>query len=449
MMKKKSDSLEPIVNLAKRRGFVYQSAELYGGLGGFYDYGPLGVLLKRNIEAAWWKAFVQERPDVYGIESTTVTHADVLKASGHIENFTDPLIECKVCHERLRADKPDEIAAHPHQGKFTEPRLFHAMFKTFVGAVENDASIAYLRPETAQGMFTNFLNVADTMRVKAPFGLAQIGKAYRNEITYRNFLFRQREFTIAELEYFVKPGDDERAFEEWLTFMDQALVDVFGLSKDRLKHYEVPKDELAHYSKRTVDLHYHFPWGWDELWGIANRRDFDLTQHEQATGKQFTLRDPETNTAFRPYVIEPTGGTDRLFLAILCNAYTAVEGGRSTTTESIKEEEVVLKLPPTLAPYKAAILPLSKKPELQTIAQQLAADLRKHWMIDYDEAGSIGKRYRRQDEIGTPYCITIDFDTIEGTKRPKGTVTVRDRDTMTQENVAIADVVGWLQNKLA
>lgn len=447
-MKTNQVSMENIVNLCKRRGFVFPSAEIYGGLGGFFDYGPLGVLLKWNVESEWWRTFVQERSDMFAIDSTIVTHADALKASGHVDNFTDPLVECKACHERFRADKPEEIAQHPHQGKFTEPRLFHSMFKTFAGVVEDDASVAYLRPETAQGMFTNFLNVLDTMRVRVPFGLAQIGRSFRNEITYRNFLFRMREFTIAEIEYFVKPGDDEHAFDEWLVLMEKVLVDTFGLSKTNLKRHEHKKETLAHYSKRTVDIDFKYPWGFDELWGLANRRDFDLEQHEKATGKKFEYRDPISGETFRPYVVEPTGGIDRLLFAVLCDAYTVVKGGRSTTTESIKEEEVVLKLHPKLAPYKAAILPLSKKPELQKVAQEIAATLRKRWMIDYDETGSIGKRYRREDEIGTPWCITVDFDTIEGTRRPKGTVTVRDRDTMEQEDVAIGDLTGWLEKKL-
>lgn len=444
-----SPSMEQIVNLAKRRGFVFSSAELYGGLGGFYDYGPLGALLKRNIETAWWKSFVQGRGDILGVESTIVTHPDILKASGHIENFTDPLVECKVCHERFRADHAEELKAHKHQGQFTEPRAFHTMFQTHVGAVEDDAATAYLRPENAQGMFTNFLNILDTSRIRVPFGLAQVGRCFRNEITYRNFLFRLREFTIAEVEYFVKPGDDEKAFEDWLEFMEEVLISTFGLAKKNLRQYEHPKDTLAHYSKRTVDIQYHYPWGWDELWGLANRRDYDLAQHEKASHKKFEYRDPETNETFRPYVIEPTGGIDRLFLAILCESYDVIKGGRSTTTEAIKEEEVVLKLPYQLAPFSVAVLPLSKKPELQKVAHAIEAALRKTWMVSYDETGSIGKRYRRQDEIGTPFCITVDFDTLEGAKRPKGTVTVRDRDTMKQEDVAIDEVPKYLIARLS
>ncbi len=449
MPKPEQTLMEQIVNLCKRRGFVFPSAEIYSGLGGFYDYGPLGVLLKKNIEQLWWKTFVQERDDIMGIESTIVTKFDVLKASGHLENFTDPLVECKVCHERFRADHEEDIKAHRHQGKFTESRPFHTMFKTFVGVVEEDAATAFLRPENAQGMFTNFQNIVDTMRPKLPFGLAQIGRSFRNEITYRNFLFRQREFTIAELEYFVKPGDDEQVFEEWLNFMEKVLVERFGLSSSKLRRHEHPKDKLSHYSKRTVDFHYEYPWGWDELWGLANRRDYDLEQHEKATGKKMTYRDQETNESFRPYVIEPTGGIDRLLLAILCESYQSVSGGRSTTTESIKEEELVLKLPMQLAPYTIAVLPLSKKPELQKIAHDIASTLRNIWSVDYDEAASIGKRYRRQDEIGTPFCLTVDFDTVEGTKRPAGTVTVRNRDTMAQDNVAITELVEYFRTKLA
>lgn len=441
-------TMDQIVNLAKRRGFVWPSAELYGGLGGFYDYGPLGAQLKRNIESAWWRTFVQERGDVLGLESTIVTHADILKASGHVENFTDPLVECKVCHERFRADHADDLKNHKHQGSFTEPRAFHAMFQTQVGVVADDAGTAYLRPENAQGMFTNFLNVLDTMRIRLPFGLAQIGRSFRNEITYRNWLFRQREFTIAEVEYFVKPGEDEAAFEAWLEFMEETLSSTFGLAAKHLRRYEHPQDTLAHYSKRTVDLQYHFPWGWDELWGLANRRDFDLVQHEKASGKKFEYRDPDTNESFRPFVIEPTGGIDRLLLAMLCESYEVVKGGRSTTIEAKKDEEVVLKLPYRFAPFTVAILPLSKKPELQKVGHEIELSLRKEWLVAYDETGSIGKRYRRQDEIGTPFCVTVDFDTLEGTKRPKGTVTVRDRDTMQQEDVAIEELPAYFRTKM-
>lgn len=437
------DRMETIVTLAKRRGFVFSSSEIYGGLGGFYDYGPLGVALKRNIQNLWWKVFVEERDDVVGMESSVIMNPKVWEASGHLASFTDPLVECKVCHMRFRADLKDDIAAHEHRS-FTEPRPFHIMFKTFVGPVEDNASVAYLRPETAQGMFTNFQNVLVATRARVPFGIAQIGRSFRNEITYRNFIFRMREFDIAELEYFVKPGDDDKAFDDWLSFMESALVQRFGLNKKNLRRHEHPKDTLAHYSKRTVDIQYQFPWGWDELWGLANRTDFDLAQHEKASGKSLTYRDPVSGETFRPYVIEPTGGIDRLFLAILCESYQSVAGGRTTTTEATKDEETVLRLPKQLAPIKIAVLPLSKKEKLSTLARSVAATLRQHWAVDYDEVASIGRRYRRQDEVGTPYCLTVDFESLDDNK-----VTVRDRDTMKQDRVAIDDLVSYFTNQFA
>lgn len=432
-------SMEDIVNLAKRRGFVFPSQELYGGLGGFYDFGPLGAALKWNIETVWWKAFVQERGDVFGIESSIIGRSELWRASGHLKHFTDPLIECKVCHERFRADKPEDYADHPHQGQFTEPKQFRQMFKTFVGVAETDENVAYLRPETAQGMFTNFENILTTARARLPFGLAQIGKSFRNEITYRNFLFRMREFTIAELEYFVKPADSGRAFDEWLTFMERALTERFGLSQESLRCYEHPKKTLAHYSRRTVDIQYRYPWGWDELWGIADRTDYDLTQHEKASGKKFEYRDPETGEIIRPYVIEPTGGIERLFLAILLEAYTVIKGGRTTTTEAVKEQEVVLKLPKHLAPVQVAVLPLSKKEALVGLTKEIETQLRPLYSLEVDIVGSIGRRYRRQDEIGTPYCVTVDFESLEDKK-----VTVRDRDTMVQERIPMAELPHWL-----
>ena len=435
-------TIEPIINLAKRRGFIFPSAEIYGGLGGFYDLGPLGVQLKRNIEAEWWKLFVSQRSDVFGMETSIIGPEAVFKASGHLENFTDPLVECKVCHERLRADKAADIKDHPHQD-FTEVKRFNAMFKTFVGPVEDEATVAYLRPETAQGMFTNFNTIVDTMRARVPFGLAQIGKTFRNEITFRNFIFRVREFDIAEVEYFVKPGDDEKAFEEWLTFMEHVLVEHFGLSKENIRRYEHPKESLAHYSKRTVDLEYKYPWGWDELWGLANRTDYDLKRHQDASGQSMSYRDPVTDETYIPYVIEPTGGIQRLMLAILVEAYNVIEGGRTTTTEGNKDEEVVLKLAKHLAPIQVAILPLSKKPELQGLSQSILTSLSQVYRTQYDETGSIGKRYRRQDEIGTPFCVTIDFDSLEDKK-----VTVRDRDSMKQERIDVAELEQYLAEKL-
>jgi glycyl-tRNA synthetase len=434
--------MEKLISLAKQRGFVYPSSEVYGGIGGFYDYGPLGVQLKRNIERHWWKRFVESRPDMVGVESSIIMNPKVWEASGHLASFTDPLVECKVCHERFRADHLDTIQAHKHQGQFTDPREFQLMFKTFVGPVEDASNVAYLRPETAQGMFTNFSNVLTSSRQRVPFGIAQIGKSFRNEITYRNFLFRLREFTIAELEYFVKPGDDERAFDEWLELMRNSLINDFGLKPDHLQLHEHPKDTLAHYSKRTVDFHYKFPWGWDELWGLANRTDYDLAQHEKASGKKFIYRDPESGETYRPFVIEPTGGIDRLLLAILVESYYEIEGGRTTTTESNKEMEVVLRIPKLLAPIQIAVLPLSKKEPLSTKAKEIVQALGSSYIVNYDDVASIGRRYRRQDEVGTPYCLTIDFDTMNDSA-----VTVRDRDTMEQERIAVSELPSYFLKK--
>lgn len=459
MTKKTAVLMEQIVNLAKRRGFVFPSAEIYGGLGGFWDWGPLGVLLKNNIKAEWWKTFVQERNDVVGIDGAIVTNPKVWEASGHVAGFKDRLLECKKCHNRFR--KEDILATEGGGGRcpicdskdFEPERLFNTMFRTFVGPVEGDASVAYLRPETAQNIFANYELVREATRAKLPFGIAQVGKAFRNEITPGNFVFRSREFEQMEIEYFVKPGDDDAQFETWVDACHEWFMSL-GLGKDHVRLVKQPKKELAHYSKATTDIEFAFPIekGWAELMGIANRTDFDLKQHGKfAKGDENAFATPVDDFGKEktvPFVIEPSMGVDRAALAFMLDAYTVIEGGRSTTTESIKQEETVLRLHPKLAPYKAAILPLSKKPELQKLAQEIAATLRKNWMIDYDETGSIGKRYRREDEIGTPWCITVDFDTVEGTKRPKGTVTVRDRDTMEQEDVAIGDLVGWIQKKL-
>lgn len=450
--KTEPNQMDRIVNLAKRRGFVFPSAEIYGGLGGFWDWGPLGVLLKNNIKQEWWKTFVQQRDDVVGIDGSIITNPKVWEASGHLNNFVDPMVECPQGH-RFKADEFGDTC--PTCGKkFSKPRKFNLLFKTQVGPVEGEGNDAYLRGETAQNIFANFELVRDSTRLRLPFGIAQVGKAFRNEITTGNFLFRSREFEQMEIEYFVKPGDDDAQFNIWVDLCRKWFI-TLGLQEQNLSIVEQPKSELAHYSKATSDIYYPFPIekGKKELMGIANRTDYDLKQHgkfsrgdEQAFA---TSVDNEGKVKRVPYVIEPSWGIDRAALAFMLDAYTVVKGGRTTTTESIKEEEVVLKLHPKLAPYKAAILPLSKKPELTKVAHGIAATLRKEWMIDYDEGGSIGKRYRRQDEIGTPWCITVDFDTLEGTKRPKGTVTVRDRDTMTQEDIAIGDLPAWLAAKLS
>lgn len=453
MAKPEVTMMDKVVNLAKRRGFIFPSGEIYGGFGGFWDWGPLGTLLKNNIKRQWWRTFVQLRDDMVGLDGAIITNPKVWEASGHTQNFNDAMVECEKCHHRFKADAVDNQCPDCG-GKFMPARQFNTMFKTAVGPVEASASAAYLRPETAQNIFANFELVRDSMREQLPFGIAQIGKAFRNEITPGNFIFRQREFEQMEIEYFVKPGEDEKHFDTWVEACYQWFVSL-GLKPEHLRKVVQPKKDLAHYSKATTDIEYTFPieTGWSELMGIANRTDYDLKQHgkfSRGDDQAFaSVVDDEGKVKKVPYVIEPSWGIDRLVLALLLDAYTVIEGGRSTTTESIKEEEVVLKLNPRLAPYRMAVLPLSKKPELQKIAAEVAAELRKHWFIDYDVTGSIGKRYRRQDEIGTPWCVTIDFDTIEGVKRPKGTVTVRDRDTMTQDNVAIDDLPQYFREKLA
>lgn len=448
MKKQDSDLMEKIVNLAKRRGFIFPGSEIYGGLANSYDYGPLGTELFNNIRNLWWKKFVQQRPDMVGIRGPIIMNPKVWVASGHVKNFTDPLVECKICHIRLRADKPQDITEHEknHAGKkveWTEPKNFNLLFKTFIGTTEDAKSTVYLRGETAQTMFTDFKLVMETMRKKLPFGIAQIGRSFRNEITTGNLIFRMKEFTIAELEYFVKPGEDNKAYEDWLDYQQDFFINDLKLKKENIKKVELPKDELAHYSKRTVDTYYKFPFGWDEIAGHANRTDYDLKNHIEFSGANLRVKDEETGQEFTPYVVEPTFGLDRIMLAVLLDAYEEVKGGRTTTTESVKEEEVVLKLPKELAPIKIAVLPLSKKEELTAPAMEILRSLQKNWMCQYDETGSIGKRYRRQDEIGTPYCVTFDFDSVSDKA-----VTVRDRDTMKQDRIKIAELEDYFKERL-
>ncbi|MDD5144532.1 MAG: glycine--tRNA ligase [Candidatus Pacebacteria bacterium] len=448
--------MEKIISLAKRRGFVFPSSEIYGGVEALWDYGPLGSLLKSNIKKEWLKTFVQKKDNVVLIDGTVVMHPKVWEASGHLKSFTDALIECKSCHARFRADHMD-AGNFVGQGKakaknqcslcggkeFTEAKQFNLMFKTYLGPIEDEAHVAYLRPETAQSMFANFKHVQESMRLKIPFGIAQIGHCFRNEITTGNFTFRSREFDIAEIEYFVKPGEDEKIFDEWLNDWEKFFVDL-GLKKENLRRYEHPKGDLAHYSKRTVDIEYKFPFGWSELAGVANRTDYDLSQHAKFSGKELGYFDEESGKTYIPYVIEPTLGVERLLLALLADAYGEVEGGRTKTTESVKEKEIVLKIDRKLAPVKVAILPLLKnKPDLVKKAKEIHGNLKTNFICQYDEAGSIGRRYRRQDEIGTPYCVTIDFDTLE-----KDEVTVRDRDTMAQEKVKVSELLNFLKLKL-
>ncbi|MFC1987126.1 glycine--tRNA ligase [Chloroflexota bacterium] len=427
--------MEKIVSLCQRRGFIFPSSEIYGGLSSCWDYGPLGVELKRNIKEAWWRAMVQEREDMVGLDASILMHPQTWVASGHIESFTDPLVECKNCHLRWRSDDLDGDICPACGGEITEPRLFNLMFKTFMGPVEEDASIAYLRPETAQGIFVNFQNVLNTTRKRLPFGIAQIGKSFRNEITTGNFIFRSREFEQMEIEFFVKPGTDEKWFKYWLEERLNWYVKL-GIKKDNLRLREHGKEELSHYSRRTVDINYLFPMGWSEMEGIANRGNFDLTQHAKFSGKDLSYFDEETKEHIVPYVIEPSAGVDRPLLAFLCDAYAE---------EPDKDEiRVVLHLHPSLAPIKVAVLPLSRREPLVAMTKEIYADLRQCWMISYDDAQSIGRRYRRQDEIGTPLCVTIDFQSLEDKQ-----VTVRERDSMNQIRIPIATLKDTLQAKLA
>ena len=456
-------TMDKLVALCKGRGFVYSGSEIYGGLANTWDFGPLGVLLKNNIKAAWWKKFVQESPYNVGLDSAILMNPEVWVASGHLGGFSDPLVDCKNCKSRHRADNLIEdylnkkgekaniagwtneqleafLKEHsvpcPVCGKsdFTSIRKFNLMFKTFQGVTEDTASTVYLRPETAQGIFVNFKNVQRTSRKKVPFGIAQIVKSFRNEITPGNFIFRVREFEQMELEFFCKPGTDLEWFEYWRAFCRDWLLGL-GIKKDNLRLRDHDKDELCFYSKATTDFEFLFPFGWGELWGVADRTDYDLTRHAEHSGKDLNYIDPVTNERYIPYVIEPSLGVERMTLAVLSNAYEeeALEGG---------DTRVVMRFHPALAPVKVAVLPLQK--QLNERAEALYADLSKQFMCDFDAAGSIGKRYRRQDEIGTPYCVTVDFDTLED-----GTVTVRDRDTMAQERIKGDELKSYLANKLA
>jgi glycyl-tRNA synthetase len=446
--------MEKIASLCKRRGFIFPGSEIYGGLGGTWDYGPLGVELKNNIRKQWWKRFVQEKSEVVGIEGCVLMNPRVWEASGHLASFYDILVECKNCHARFRADHM-KAGEYVGQGKakkpnqcpecggedFTEPKEFNLMFQTYVGPVADEAHKTYLRPETAQSMFTNFKFLVESMRLKVPFGVAQTGRCFRNEITTGNYIFRSREFDIAEIEFFVKPGADDKWFEIWLNEWQKFFIDL-GLKKENTRLYEHPKESLAHYSKRTVDIEYKFPFGWQELAGVANRTDFDLKQHMKYSGKDLEYFDAETKEKYIPYVIEPTLGVDRALLAFLVDAYEEVKGGRTKTTESTKETEVVLHLHKNLAPIKIAVLPLVKKEPLVKLAKEIYQSLLPNWMVQYDEVASIGRRYRRQDEIGTPYCVTVDFQSLEDK-----TVTVRDRDTMEQERILISDLINYFKEK--
>lgn len=444
-----SNLMDKIVSLCKRRGFIFPGSEIYGGLANSWDFGPLGVELKNNIKQLWWQKFVQQRDDIFGLDSTLLMNTKVWEASGHLKEFVDPLVECRTCHQRFRPDAigglPDKQAAGmwilppcPNCGlnKWTNAVQFNLMFKTFIGPAEETANLAYFRPETAQGMFVNFKNIIDTMRPTLPFGIAQIGKAFRNEITPGNFIFRTREFEQMEIEYFIpvpKSNNDwEKFFEMWREEMWQWLLDDLGLDKNKISELEVPETERAHYSKKTIDFEYAFPFGRAELYGLAYRTDFDLRRHEEVSGQNLKYRDPITGEEFWPHVIEPTWGVERSVLAVLLNGY------------SEEKDRIVLKLPPLLAPYKAAVFPLlANKPKLVELARNIYNDLKQDLLVAWDDRGNIGKRYYSQDEIGTPYCITVDFQSLDDQ-----TVTVRDRDTTRQDRLAISEIKLYLQEKL-
>ncbi|GAA2155659.1 glycine--tRNA ligase [Actinomadura napierensis] len=459
-MARRSDVLDTIVNLAKRRGLVYPSSEIYGGLRASWDYGPLGVELKNNVKRQWWKSMVQGRDDVVGLDSCVILAREVWEASGHVQAFVDPLTECQSCHKRFRADHLEEAYEEKHgrapangladitcpncgvKGSFTEPKMFNGLLKTYLGPVEDESGLAYLRPETAQGIFINYLNVQQSARRKVPFGIGQIGKSFRNEITPGNFIFRTREFEQMEMEFFVKPGSDEEWHQYWIDERLQWYVDL-GIRKDNLRLYEHPAEKLSHYSKRTVDVEYKFDFvgsEWGELEGVANRTDYDLSTHSKASGTDLSFFDQESGDRFTPYVIEPAAGVDRCTLTFMMDAYAEDE---APNAKGKLEKRTVMRLDRRLAPVKVAVLPLSRNADLSPKARDLAAQLRRNWNVDFDDAGAIGRRYRRQDEIGTPFCVTVDFDTLED-----DAVTVRERDSMSQERIAIGQVESFLAAQL-
>ncbi|HEY7105756.1 MAG TPA: glycine--tRNA ligase [Acidimicrobiia bacterium] len=438
----KVELMDRIVNLAKRRGFVFPSSEIYGGFRSTWDYGPLGVLLKRNVKDAWWRSMVQLRDDVVGLDAAILMAPKVWEASGHLETFSDPLVDCKSCKERFRADQLPESGACPRCGakdSFTEARQFNLMFKTFVGPVEDDGAVAYLRPETAQGIFVNFQNVQTTTRKKPPFGIAQIGKSFRNEITPGNFIFRTREFEQMEMEYFVPPDDSPRWYEYWVQERYRWYTDL-GIPEEKLRIRPHDDDELSHYSIGTSDVEFEYPWGWGELEGIAQRTDFDLRQHAKFSGQELSYYDQERDERYLPYVVEPAAGADRATLAFLLAAYDEDE---APNEKGGTDARTVLRFHPALAPVKVAVLPLSRNDRLVPVADEVAGALRPHLQIDVDTAGSIGRRYRRQDEVGTPLCVTIDFESLDDRA-----VTIRDRDSMVQERVPIDNLLPELRQRL-
>jgi len=436
-----ADLMEAVTSLAKRRGIAFQSSELYGGLRSSWDYGPLGAELRRNVRTAWWRSMVQLRDDVVGLEAAIIMSPKVWEASGHVSGFSDPLVECLNCHQRFREDHLPTPAVCPNCGSnsFTEARQFNLMFQTHMGPVEDDSSLAYLRPETAQGMFVDFQTVQQTSRKKVPFGIAQIGKSFRNEITPGNFIFRTREFEQMEMEFFCEPGTDDEWFEYWVNARLQWYVDL-GIRKEKLRLRPHDAEELAHYAKAASDVEYEFPFGWQEVEGIANRTDFDLRAHQEASGQDLTYFDQEKETRYLPYVVEPAAGVDRVLLTAMIDAYREEE---APTAKGGTEKRSYLALHKDLAPIKVAILPLSRNEQLVPTARQVYDLVKPRWMSDYDDAGSIGRRYRRQDEVGTPLCVTVDFDTLEDRQ-----VTVRERDAMTQERLPIDRLLAYLGERL-
>src|SRR5689334_16345472 len=457
-----TSTIDTVVSLCKRRGFVFPSGEIYGGTRSAWDYGPLGVALKDNIKRQWWRSMVQQRDDIVGLDSSVILPTRTWEASGHLATFTDPLTECLSCHKRFRADHlqeayaekkgiadPDSVAladvACPNcgtRGSWTEPREFNGMLKTYLGVIEDESGLHYLRPETAQGIFLNFANILNSSRKKPPFGIAQIGKSFRNEITPGNFIFRTREFEQMEMEFFVAPGEDEKWHQYWIDARTAWYLDL-GIKAENLRHFEHPKEKLSHYSTRTVDIEYRFGFTgseWGELEGVANRTDFDLKTHAQHSGADLSYLDQTTGERYTPYVIEPAAGLSRSLMTFLIDAYTEDE---APNTKGGVDKRVVLRLDKRLAPIKVAVLPLSRNADLTPRAKELAARLRQRWMVDFDDAGAIGRRYRRQDEIGTPFCVTVDFDTLEDQA-----VTVRERDSMSQERIALDQVEGYLAQRL-
>ena len=435
MAKRESpDLMETLVSLCKWRGFIFQSSEIYGGLSSCWDYGPLGVELKKNIKDYWWKAMTRDRDDIEGLDAAILMHPRIWEASGHVENFTDPLVDCKACKRRFRADELNGENCPDCGGELTEPRQFNLMFKTFMGPVEDSASVIYMRPETAQGIYVNYLNVQMPSRQKIPFGIAQIGKAFRNEITPGNFIFRSREFEQMEMQYFVHPSDDEKYFEYWREKRWQWYLDL-GVEEKRMRLHKHLEGELAHYAKKAFDIEFEFPFGWKEIEGIHNRTDFDLKRHIEFSGKDMSYLDPFTNERFVPYIIETSAGADRSTLVTLINGYKE---------EEVKgEKRVVLSIDPKIAPIKVAIFPLVKRDGMPEIAHRIEEDLRKSFKVFYDESAAVGRRYRRMDEAGTPFCVTVDSDTLKD-----DTVTVRERDSMRQDRVASSQLKQYLSDSI-